>query len=464
MRNWHWDIIVFIFALFACARFAFPLLEPEESRYAELARQMLESGSWIVPTLDGQPYLDKPPLLYWLVAVTFKIFGVSVFVARLIPSLVAAVTAWMVYRWGFTVGGRGMGIVSSVILLTLPDYLYRGPMLTMNGLLALATTAALAAGYFAIIHTTFSWKWWNISAICCALGILAKGPASLVIVAGPIVIVPWLDRRFIKPGIVNWIGFGAVILVITVPWFAIIASREPTFLEYFFWKHHIERVVNPFDHVKPWWYYLPQVILGTLPWTPILLKAAVSWLRGRYVPAAVPFGLIGGILGLILFSISGSKRPVYLVPIYPLFAIAAGAYLWNELTIHGRLMRIDRKTWLRFSAILFPIFLTGCFVLLPIYHAKFSAGSVLDQIDHKENIFAVSYSSPAASFAMRRIVPVIQLEHIDSNFLKTHQRFVLIVPPRTGEAVRSLLNGLEFKTIENGEMIAFQVTQSEHEK
>ena len=116
------DCLIFILALLACARFAFPLLEPEESRYAELPRQMLETGSWIVPTLDGQPYLDKPPLLYWLIATSYQLFGVSVPVARFVPSLVAALTIWVIYRWGQAVAGIGVGIVSAAILITMPDF------------------------------------------------------------------------------------------------------------------------------------------------------------------------------------------------------------------------------------------------------------------------------------------------------------------------------------------------------
>ena len=451
------DCLIFILALLACARFAFPLLEPEESRYAELPRQMLETGSWIVPTLDGQPYLDKPPLLYWLIASSYQLFGVSVPVARIVPSLVAALTIWVIYRWGQAVAGIGVGIVSAAILITMPDFLYRAPMLTMNGLLAALTTAALATGFLAISPERFRWRWWFISAICCGIGVLTKGPIAVALVIGPLVVCPWLDRRLRKPSVLAFAAYGGIVVAVAGPWFAAVAVRESGFLEYFFWKHHVERVVNPFDHSKPWWFYLPQVLLGTLPWAPILFAATVAWLRRRPVPTLVPFGLIAGVIGLTLFSISGSKRPVYLVPIYPPLAIAAGAYLWAIVSSpNGRLFGFAKSGWTRSLVIISAAFISASFAFLPEYHRRFSAGPVLEIANTSDRVYAVPYSSPAASFAMRRIVPWLPLERLNEIAPPAAgERVIVFVPLRYADKVRELLNGSGWMAVENGEVVAF---------
>lgn len=448
----RWDLIGFLAALLACCRFALPLLEPEESRYAELPRQMMESGSWLIPTLDGQPYLDKPPLLYWLVAATYQLFGVSVLVARIVPTIATAFAAWVVFRWVRQKMGQNAGIFAAAILLLMPDFCYRGPQLTMNGLLATATTASLAAGYAAIAKDRFRWSWWIVSAICCGLGLLAKGPIAAALVGLPLAIVPWLDRRLVRPSILAIIGFAIIAIAVAGPWFLLVAQRQPDFINYFFWKHHVDRVVHPFDHVKPWWYYLPQVLLGTLPWTPVLFLAAYRWLRGREIPTLATFGLFAGVIGILLFSISGSKRPVYLVPVYPPLAVACAAFLWNRWPVH-------KVNWLRFTVIYSVMYFSGMALFHRTYHNRFSAGPVLEQArrmsDDATRLYAVPYGSPAASFAFQRIVPTVPLERfVEIPPPRNHETVILFVPPRRTQAVRDCIKSGEVMTIENGELTA----------
>lgn len=203
-RGFALDFLVVILACLACLRGSLPLLEPEETRYAELSRQMLETGSWIVPTLDGQPYLDKPPLLYWLVASSYRLLGVSVFVSRLAAMLAAGLTIGIVFRWCRSVAGIEAGIMAAVMLAAMPDFFYRAPMLTMNGLLALTTTASMAAGYRALSRERFHSGWWIASAVACGVGFMTKGPIALALVVGPLFVGPWfvgpwVNSRLKKP-------------------------------------------------------------------------------------------------------------------------------------------------------------------------------------------------------------------------------------------------------------------------
>lgn len=456
----RWDYVVFLAALLACCRFALPLLEPEESRYAELPRQMLESGSWIVPTLDGHAYLDKPPLLYWLVAATYQGLGVSVLVARIVPTIAAAFAAWVVFRWVRQEMGQSAGILATAVLLLMPDFLYRGPQLTMNGLLAAATTASLAAGYAAIAKDRFRWGWWIVSAIWCGIGLLTKGPVAAALVGLPLVIVPLLDRRLVRPGLLAIIGYAVIAISIAGPWFVLMAQRHAGFIDYFFWKHHVDRVVNPFDHAKPWWYFLPQVLLGTLPWTPVLFLAAYRWLRGRDIPSLALFGLMTGVIGVALFSISGSKRPVYLVPVYPPMAVAVAVFLWHEFEAGRRVFGIGRTGWLRTTALTAVAMGLFFVTFLPHYHHRFSAEPVIHQTFNRHDSisiptreYAVPYGSPAASFQLRRTIPIVALDQLNSIAPPQNgERVMLFVPPRQASSITARLTTGYVETVQNGEM------------
>jgi 4-amino-4-deoxy-L-arabinose transferase-like glycosyltransferase len=115
-------------------------LEPEEARYAEIPRQMLAADQWVVPILHGQEYLDKPPLFYWLVMGSYSVFGVEDWAARFAAGLVAWLTIAVTFWWGQRTLGPRAGFCAALILALLPEFVYRGRMITPNGLLALWTT------------------------------------------------------------------------------------------------------------------------------------------------------------------------------------------------------------------------------------------------------------------------------------------------------------------------------------
>ena len=416
------DILVFGLAFLACSRFTYPLLEPEEARYAELGRQTGETGSWVVPTLDGEAYLDKPPLLYWFEATSFAAFGASVATARLVPILIAAGIVWVVYRAGRSAGGPGAGLVSSAILVSMPDFLYRAPMVTPNGLLALFTTAGLVAGARALRGPGVARGWWVVSAVCCGAGVMTKGPVAAVLIVVPLFAVSVRNQRLARPGLGAWVAYAAMALLVAGPWFVAVSLRRPEFLEYFLWKHHVERALRPFDHAKPWWYYLPQILLGTLPWTPLVFVAAR---HVRTAPPAVAFGLAGAGVGLLLFSLSGSKRPVYLIPVYPPLAWATGVWLSDHLRGGaGRVLGLNRGRWLAALVAVPTVVVTGMWLVLPSYHRQFSAEPLWNEVRDADRVYAVPYGSPAAEFARGHTVPVVTWDGVDT-----------LPPPGPGEPV-----------------------------
>ncbi len=325
--------------LFFC-RMRTPLLEPEEVRYAEVPRQMLHADRWLVPVLHGQDYLDKPPLFYWLVMGSYHLFGIHEWAARIPTGLIGVLTVAVVYGWGRRTLGPRAALAAGLVLCLTPEFLYRGRMVTPNGLLALWTTAALACGHIALIkhrsalptpHSPLT-SWWLMAGALTGLGLLTKGPVAVALVVPPLVIVGWLDRRLARVGWLSWACFITAAIAVAGPWYAAISWRCPDFAGYFFWFHNVLRYAAPFDHVKPIWAYLPQLVLGLLPWTLLFVPLVRLLVRRRWSvalrrPGALGFALVAFAWGLLFFSVAGSKRPVYLVPVLPPLALALGCYL-----------------------------------------------------------------------------------------------------------------------------------------
>jgi dolichol-phosphate mannosyltransferase len=309
-----------------------PLLEPQEARYAEIPRQMLARGNWCVPTLQGQPYLDKPPLLYWLVMGCYSLFGVHDQSARLVPGLAGVLTLLVTYLWGRFAAGVRTGLCAALVLGLSAEFVYRQRMLGFDALLGLWVTASLAAGHRALAGASGRRPWWLLSALLAGLGLLTKGPVALVLTAGPLLALVCLDRRVYRPRLLEWLAWVGVALLVAGPWHVLVMFREPGFAAYFFWHHNVVRFVAPFDHPKPTWYYLPGLLLGLFPWV-LLVPGFLAFLVRRGVraasrrPAGLGFFLLAAGVGLAFFSASGCKRPTYILPVLPPLALGLGCYL-----------------------------------------------------------------------------------------------------------------------------------------
>src|SRR5262249_46952953 len=143
-----------------------------------------------------------------------------------------------------------------------------GRMLTFDTLLCLFTVASLGAAHAAVTSgARLRRGWWLLSALACGLGLLTKGPVALALVAVPVLAFAALDARAVRPRPRAWAAWLAVALGLAAPWYALVARQNPDFLGDFFWRHHVERFLAPFDHPGPVWFYLPGLLAGMLPWT-----------------------------------------------------------------------------------------------------------------------------------------------------------------------------------------------------
>ena len=161
------------------------LLEPEEIRYAEIAREMLAADQWIVPLHHGQPYYDKPPLLYWLLMLGYSVFGVHDWAARLAPGCCGVIIVLITYAWGRRMFGERTAFWGALLLALTPRFIYLGRFVAMDSVLSACLAAGLASLHVAISGPQRC-RWWMAGGLACGLGLLAKGPVALVLLWTPV--------------------------------------------------------------------------------------------------------------------------------------------------------------------------------------------------------------------------------------------------------------------------------------
>lgn len=325
-------VVIFLPAMLLYPTLNFRLLEPDEGRYAEIPREMLAKNEWIVPSLQGQPYLDKPPLLYWLVMASYSAFGVSEAAARLIPAMATHATILLIYLLGRRSLGERSAFWGALLLSITPGFVGMGRLLIMDGLLTMWVTLALLAGFEAVRGPTLNRRWWQLTAIACGFGVLTKGPIPLILLAPPILMHGWLSGKRAKIGWKNTIDFLLIVSLINIPWYIGIFLRQPVFLRYFFWEHNIMRFIKPFDHLEPVWFYLPVLLGGLMPGTLLLAAFARTLIRGdeeqaRLRSPELGFWLLAGMWCVTFFTLSGCKLPTYILPSFPCLLLVLGDFV-----------------------------------------------------------------------------------------------------------------------------------------
>ena len=302
------------------------LNEPDEGRYASVAVGMLRTGDWIVPHFQGQPHLTKPPLIYWLTALSCKVFGVNEWAARLTPALSAFGVILLTWALAFRWFGARHALYTALLLLSAPMFFVLARLCDTSMLLTLWVTLG-------------SWAWvsWQADGKPCqrwlyylahGLAFLTKGPVGCAIIllgqlAFHLVGDPTRPRRRIW----CWGGF-LLALAMSLSWYLLMVLQQPDRLDYFLRYELFDRVfTNVHKRSEPllfFWWVLPA---SFLPWLPVLapiVKRGRRTLRAK-VPEAP---LIAHILAiLILFTISRSKLPTYILPALPLLALLTAAQM-----------------------------------------------------------------------------------------------------------------------------------------
>jgi 4-amino-4-deoxy-L-arabinose transferase-like glycosyltransferase len=305
------------------------LMDPDEGRYAEIAREMLALRNWLIPHLNHLPYLEKPPLVYWLTAASFKVFGFTAAAARLPVAVSALAGVFLAYSLGRVLWGPLAGVLGALVLATCAGYVALGRILILDMTFALFLNLAIGLGYLALSRVRPRlWPW---AYLALALAVLTKGPVALVL-AGPILVI-WaaVCRRPWSP-LINLKGW-LLLAILTLPWFIAVQWRYPEFFRFFFLEHHLLRFLTPAIHPEPLYYYLPVLLGLMLPWTWLLPWVLAT---NRWRDPDERFLMIWATVILLFFSLSRGKLAPYILPALLPLALLVGRSL-VELTGPGRL-------------------------------------------------------------------------------------------------------------------------------
>ena len=317
------------------------LHHPDEGRYAEIAREMHASGDFVTPRLSGLKYFEKPPLQYWVTAVGFSALGVHDWSARLPAALFGWLAVLAVGVAGARISDRATGLSSAAMLAGMAWPVGLGHFLTLDAVLSGWLALALSSFLVAQADAAGARRAWMLAAwVATAGAVLTKGLVGLVVPAGALVLYSIVAgdwrvwrRLSLLPGAV-------ALLVLCAPWFVAVSARNPEFAHFFFVHEHVERFLTT-EHQREgaWWYFVPLLLLGLVPWTGVVVFGAratahetrrtaegFAWRR---------FALAWALFVFLFFSVSGSKLPSYILPLFPAAALLMG---W-------RIERLSPSAW-----------------------------------------------------------------------------------------------------------------------
>ncbi len=353
---------LFLFGILVMLFFAgigrMALMEPDEGRYTEIPREMLATGQYILPHLNGVLYFEKPPLYYWLNALSIKVFGLNEFAARFWSAALGFLGLWLVFALADRIRGRRAAWLSVIVLGTSPLYLAMAHIATIDMTLTFFFTLTMVCFYFAHAGPEGGrgrerLLWYGMFA-GSALTVMSKGLIGIVLPGAIIFLYILLTNGWALLKRVPWVTGVLIFLVIAAPWHVLAAIGNEHFLYFYFVREHFLRYLTKVsDRYEPFWFFIPVLLWGLLPWTAALPNAIWEFLskhRPWKVPMKMPHPMLylwlwGGFI-FLFFSKSDSKLIPYILPALPAFAVIAALFV-------DRLL--DEPRYMRRSFLLFVI-------------------------------------------------------------------------------------------------------------
>jgi 4-amino-4-deoxy-L-arabinose transferase-like glycosyltransferase len=301
-----------------------PMLDPDEGRYAEIPREMLTSGNWVTPRLDGLKYFEKPALQYWATAVLYSVVGLSNWSSRLWTVGLGFACLPLIYAWLARLYDRRAAVAAVAILAMSPYFGIIGHLNLLDASFTFwmcATVLAFALGQSAPERSGAERNWMLACWAAAALAVLSKGIVVFVLAGGTLMAYSIVERD-LKPWRRMHLLLGVpLFLALAAPWFIVVSLRNPDFAPFFFIHEHFARfLTQEAQRVEPWWYFLALLVLGALPWLLPMLRASLrAWRETSSDTGFKPlkFLLIFSGVTLGFFSISGSKLATYILPMFP---------------------------------------------------------------------------------------------------------------------------------------------------
>jgi len=334
-HRWNILLLGMIAALVLLWRLGGPSLAPwDEAIYAQVSKEIVQGKGWLTLHWADQPWFEKPPLMMWITAVLYRLFGVSEFWARAVSAFSGIGLVITTYLIGAFAYGKRVGLLGALILLTCYHFLSFARFGTMEVMLTLFTYLAVW-GYLRLRDGNE--MWWYLIWLCLALGLLTKGAAGLIAVA--VVFLAMLFDGGLKTAIKSkhfWFGFLFALLIV-VPWHAAMFARyDRAFIEEYVRYHVIARSTSTLEgHPSSYFYYLGRLVDGFFPWIVIVPFAIVASVR-RTLKSDSPSQplLLIALLVFGVYTIIPTRRPWYIVPLYPALAILIANFVVHLYNSH----------------------------------------------------------------------------------------------------------------------------------
>jgi len=331
-------VLVFLAALVFYLSFNayIPVTDPVESNYALTAKEMVMSGDWLSPRIYGHYWFDKPIMIYWLIALSFKVFGITEFAARLPVALFSAGSVAFVYWFGQKLfDNTRAALLSALVLATSLEFWVLSKMIITDAVLFFYTSVSLATLYLGLRNT--GWGWYVVAYAAAGLAVLTKGPVGLVLPGLIVIIYIGLTRQwqlgkrlFLLPGLV-------VFLLVAGPWyFEMYQLHGSDFIDTFLGLHNYVRATvseHPKDNV--FYYYLVLFPVSMLPWTGILFRS-ISILRKEPKSSHLVYLTIWPTIIIVFYTLMATKYPTYVFPASFPAALLIGYTLNKMQSMQGR--------------------------------------------------------------------------------------------------------------------------------
>lgn len=333
--RWLWVLLALVAVVWFSNLEYRKLIRPDEGRYAEIPREMVVSGDWVTPRLNGLKYFEKPPLQYWATAIAYETFGQHQWTSRLWDGLTGFAGILLVWFAGGRLFGREAGRYAALLLGSSLLYVLMGHINTLD----MGVTFFISLGIIAMLlgqrehidrRTRRNWMWVAWGAL--AFAVLSKGLMGLVLPGAALVLYSILQRDL---GIWKRLHLGTGLLLcvlICAPWFYLVMKANPMFFDKFIIYEHFTRfLTKKLGRYHPWYYFVPVLLAGALPWTVLMFDTMLRTWRGSghqyksFNPER--FLLVWAVFIYVFFSMSGSKLPSYLLPMFPALALLMGRQL-----------------------------------------------------------------------------------------------------------------------------------------
>lgn len=333
-RRFLWTLLIFFLLVWFVMLNARALVPTDEGRYAEMAREMVMTQDWITPRLNGIKYFEKPPLQIWMNAIIFTLFGLGEWQARLWAGLCGLFGIGLVAYTGRRVFNARVGFYAPLVLASSLFWAAMGHVNTLDMGLAAMLTLSMCTLLLAQREDASRDQQRNGMLLCwtgMALAVLSKGLIGIVLPGAALMLYTLFSRDWMIWKRLHLVKGLILFLAITTPWFLLVSLKNPEFPRFFFIHEHFQRFTTRIhSRTGPWYYFIPILLLGILPWLGALLPSLSGSLRdernrGRFQPRKML--LAWSVFIFVFFSISSSKLPSYILPIFPALALLIAYHL-----------------------------------------------------------------------------------------------------------------------------------------